>query len=241
MNFYEEIREKFNDLLERNDLKKEKVKIVSARQLSPREAIGTPERKDFPLLKGKEVMMQAEFLDAKGQAFTDTPGSFKGTLKEVLNFSLENNFERAVFICSLNAVMRHLKIIDRTVHCQDKEPQECAIQLLEYVRRRFGSPRIAFIGLQPAMVESLGQHFPIRVTDLDPENIGKRKCGVIIEDPVNTKEVVSWGDIVLATGTTVVNNTFRSILAEKPVVFYGVTVSGIAKLKGYEQYCYCGH
>lgn len=241
MKFYEEVREKLNHLVEQNNLGSQEINIVYARKLSPEEAIGNPERKDFPLLKGKEVMMQATFLDARGQAFTDMPGDFQGSLDEVLNLSLTNNFERSVFVATLNAVMRYLKLIDRTVHCRDKEPQECARQLVKYVRQRFGSPRIAFIGLQPAMVESLGQYFPIRVTDLDPENIGKRKCNVIIEDAGATKEIIAWGDIVLATGTTVVNNTIRSILVQKPVVFYGVTVSGIARLKGFEQYCYCGH
>jgi len=241
LKFYEEVREKLNHLVEQNNLESQEINIVYARKLSPEEAIGNPERKDFPLLKGKEVMMQATFLDARGQAFTDMPGDFQGSLDEVLNLSLTNNFERSVFVATLNAVMRYLKLIDRTVHCRDKEPQECARQLVKYVRQRFGSPRIAFIGLQPAMVESLGQYFPIRVTDLDPENIGKRKCNVIIEDAGATKEIIAWGDIVLATGTTVVNNTIRSILVQKPVVFYGVTVSGIARLKGFEQYCYCGH
>lgn len=241
MNFYEEAKEVLSDLIKRNNLTGEKVNIVSARDLTPEEAIGNPDCKDFPLLKGKEVMMQANFLEAAGQAYTDMPGNFNGTLDEVLALPLKNNFQRAVFIAALNAVMRHLKLVKRTVHCRDKEPQECADQLVKYVRQRFGRPRIAFIGLQPAMVDSLARHFPIRVTDMDPDNIGKRKCGVMIEDAANTREVISWGDLVLATGTTVVNNTYRSVLANKPVVFYGVTISGIAGIKGYEQYCYCGH
>ncbi|GAI49373.1 unnamed protein product, partial [marine sediment metagenome] len=52
---------------------------------------------------------------------------------------------------------------------------------------------------------------------------------------------LSWADIVLATGTTVVNNTLTSLLIEKPIIFYGVTIAGVAYLKGYEQYCFCGH
>jgi len=27
----------------------------------------------------------------------------------------------------------------------------------------------------------------------------------------------------------------------KPVIFYGVTISGIARLMGLEQFCACGH
>ncbi len=240
MNLYEEIKVYLNGLMVQNSLEKEKVNIVTARGLSAEEAIGNPDRKDFPLLKGKEVMIQANFLDAAGQAFTDMPGTFTGTLHDILNLPLASNFERAVLIATLNAVMRHLKLINCTVHCKDKEPQVCAQQLVEYVRQRFGNPRIAFVGLQPAMVDSLARCFSIRVLDLDPDNIGKIKSGVLIEDASNIKEVISWADVILSTGTTMVNDTYRSVLGDKPVVFYGVTVSGIAKIKGYEQYCYCG-
>jgi len=45
----------------------------------------------------------------------------------------------------------------------------------------------------------------------------------------------------LATGTTAANNTLTTLLNEKPIVFYGVTISGIAHLMGYEHFCYCSH
>lgn len=41
--------------------KNEKVHIVSARDLTPTEAIGKPDRDDYPLLTGKEVMMEGPF------------------------------------------------------------------------------------------------------------------------------------------------------------------------------------
>ena len=113
--------------------------------------------------------------------------------------------------------------------------------LVDYIKERYNNPRIAFIGLQPAMVEALGGIFKIRVTDLNPDNIGQRRGGVIIEDASNTKEILDWSDIIIATGTTAVNNTLSSLLVKKPILFYGVTIAGIAYLKGYEQYCYCGH
>lgn len=91
------------------------------------------------------------------------------------------------------------------------------------------------------MVEALATYFQIRVTDLDPNNIGQQKWGVLIEDVTNTKEIISWADLILATGTTVVNDTLTPLLIKKPIIFYGVTIAGVAYLKGYEQYCYCGH
>ncbi|MBC7341874.1 MAG: hypothetical protein H5U02_05430 [Clostridia bacterium] len=242
MGFLEGVKESFGQVIEAKGLTgEEEVQVVSARSLTPEEAIGRPERQDFPLLKGKEVMIQATFKGACGQAYTDMPGSYRGTLKEVLSLELGDNCQRAIFVATLNAVLRHLKLVDKTIHCRDQEPGQCAANLVTYVRERFGNPRIAFIGLQPAMVERLASHFPIRVTDLDPENIGQHKCGVMIEDVSFTAEIIDWSDLVLATGTTVVNDTLAGIIGKKPVIFYGVTIAGIAHLLGYEQYCFCGH
>jgi len=241
MDFYNDIKEKFLNLIKEKDLLSQKVEVVSARSLTPQEVIGTPERDDFPLLKGKEVMIQADFKGSLGQAFTDMPGNYSGSLQEVLVMPLDNNFKRAVFIATLSAVLRYLNYISKTVHCKDKEPGECATHLVDYIKERFGNPRIAFIGMQPAMVEALAAHFKIRVVDLDPDNVGQKRCGVLIEDVFHTKEILSWADLIVATGTTVVNDTLTSLLIEKPIIFYGVTIAGVAYLKGYEQYCFCGH
>ena len=241
MDFYNDIKERFFNLIKEKDIMSSKVEVVSARTLTPQEVIGKPERDDFPLLKGKEVMLQADFKGSLGQAFTDMPGNYRGSLKEILELHLDNNFKRAVFISTLNAVLRHLNYISKTVHCKDKEPTECAAHLVDYIKERFDNPRIAFIGMQPAMVEALAAQFEVRVVDLDPGNVGQKRCGVLIEDVAHTKEILSWAGVILATGTTVVNNTLTSLLIEKPIIFYGVTIAGVAFLKGYEQYCFCAH
>ena len=241
MDFYNDIKERFFNLIKEKDLMSSKVEVVSARTLTPQEVIGKPERDDFPLLKGKEVMLQADFKGSLGQAFTDMPGNYSDTLKEIFDMSLDSNFERAIFISTLNAVLRHLNYISKTVHCKDKEPGECAAHLVDYIKERFGNPRIAFIGMQPAIVEALAAQFEIRVVDLDPDNLGQKKWGVLIEDAAHTKEILSWADVILATGTTVVNDTLTPLLIEKPIIFYGVTIAGVAYLKGYEQYCFCAH
>lgn len=66
--------------------------------------------------------MQATLHGAPGQAYTDMPGNYTGTLAEVLALPLVNNFQRAAFIASLNAVLRYLGLVNKTVHCRDKEP-----------------------------------------------------------------------------------------------------------------------
>ncbi len=238
---YERLKEILWDISKERDLLRHKVNVVSARTLKPEESIGNPERKDFPLVKGHEVMVEARFQGAAGQAFTDQPGDFEGSLEDVVSMPLADNFQRAVFVSTINAVLRQLGWIGETIHCRDEEPERCAGRIVRYVRDHFEDPHIAFIGLQPAMVDYLARSFPIRVTDLDPENLGRDKYGVTIEDVSKTAEVIEWGNVIFATGSTMVNNTYRSLLRDKPVVFYGVTVAGISYFTGCGKYCPLGH
>ena len=241
MNLYLDLKERFKKMAEEHNFFDEAITVVSARTLSSEEAIGKPDRKDFPLLKGKEVMVEASFRECRGHAYTDMPGDFKGSMKDILALPLSDNFQRAVFISSLNAVMRYLGYISNTIHCKDKEPGICADQLPEYIKKLYGEPKIAFVGFQPAMVDKLSRHFLIRVVDLDEDNIGKEKFGIIIEGPEKTDGILSLGDIIMATWSTSVNGTVKTFLGKKPVIFYGVTVAGIAKIYGYERYCPCAH
>ena len=220
---------------------KEQVTIVSARELSPEEAIGKPDRDDYPLLTGKEVMMEARLKGAIGQAFTDQAGRFSGNLSEVMQMPLDTNFRRAVFVSTLNAALRSLQECEATIHCKDNEPALCAKQLPAYIQKKFGRPKIAFIGLQPALIESLhNAGFDVRVTDLNPDNIGKIRCGVRVEDAVQNAKNAYWADIVLSTGSVLVNDTYRELNQGKPVIYYGVTASGIAKLFDLPRVCFCG-
>lgn len=241
MDLIKKVKEKFYKLNINDDLWSSKINIINVRPLSPSEVIGNPERNDFPLLKGKEIMMQSDFKGSLGQAFTDMPGNFNGMLREVFELPLINNFQRAVFISSINAVLRYLGYIDNTIHCKDKEPTECAVRFKDYISENYGRPNIAFVGLQPAIVDSLASFFKMRVVDLDKDNIGLKKNGVTIENVSHTEEIISWSDIIIATGTTAVNGTLTNFLGKKPIIFYGVTISGIAYLMGYKQYCFCSH
>lgn len=214
---------------------------VKARTLSTAEAIGNPETDDFPLQKGKERLMQASFGKGVGQAFTDQFGDFEGTLREVFNMPLHNNYRRAVFIATLNAVLHHLGKITGTIHCRDLEPTECAGQLAAYLSTRFGRCNIGQVGFQPRMVEAVAEKFPVRLLDLDPENIGARKFGVLVEGPESLAEVINWADVLLVTGSTVANGTVESFLGKKPVIFYGTTIAGAAHLMDWDRFCACSH
>jgi hypothetical protein len=75
---------------------------------------------------------------------------------------------------------------------------------------------------------------------MDQDNIGQEKFGVVIDNPGRTSENLGWCDIALVTGTTVVNDTIEQFGATKPVVFYGVTISGAARLLGLNRFCPSG-
>ncbi|MBN2318403.1 MAG: hypothetical protein JXR49_04965 [Acidobacteria bacterium] len=237
---YIELKEKFHRISEEEKLLLEPVR-VRARALTTEEAIGNPEADDFPLQKGKEKLMQAEFLGSAGQAFTDQYGDFEGILEDVIRMDLANNFRRAVFVSTLNAVSRHLKKTENTVHCRDKEPAECAAELASYIREKFGKVKVALVGFQPRMVEALSAQFPLRVLDLDKDNIGKEKFGVTIEGPERTDAVLDWANLPVVTGTTLVNGTIGSFLRDAPCLFYGTTIAGAAHLMGWERFCARSH
>lgn len=185
--------------------------------------------------------MQAEFRGSLGQAFTDMYGDFTGKLSDIVAMDLKNNFRRPVFVSSLNAVLRNLGLADKTVHCRDNESRECSHELVKYLEKSCGNPKIAFTGFQPRMVEALSGKFELRVADMDRDNIGKEKFGVVIDDPEKTKSNLMWSDIALVTGTTVVNGTFKQFEISKPVIFNGTTIAGVAKLLGLNHFCHCGH
>jgi len=237
---YDVLRREFVRITEAHALESENV-VIRAGVLSPQEAIGDPEHKDYPLLKGRERLMQAEFRGCFGQAFTDMYGNFTAKLSEIVRIDLTDNFKRAIFVSSLNAVLRYLGIADKTVHCKDDEPPRCARVLSELIKEKFSNPKIAMIGLQPRMVQELSSKFQLRVTDLDTSNIGKVRFGITIDGPEKAENNLNWCDIALVTGTTLTNNTLPQFLIDKPTIFYGVTIAGTAKLLSLNHFCHCGH
>lgn len=89
---------------------------------TPTEAIGNPEDRDYPIITGRETMLQAVVRDAAGQAFTDMAGEYSASVQEIANMPLTNNFRRAVFAATLNAVVRYAGLVDVSRHCKDEAP-----------------------------------------------------------------------------------------------------------------------
>lgn len=233
---YNQLQQRFTDICREQGLMDEDIQI-KARVLSTHEAIGNPEADDFPLQKGKERLMQADFLGAAGQAFSDRYGDFRGPLRDIVAMPLANNYRRAIFVAALNAVMRHLSKTDHTIHCRDQEPAQCAAELARYIHDKYGDINIMQAGFQPEMVGRLSTVFNYRILDLDPDNIGTTKRGVLVEGPDAMADAMDWADLLLVTGTTLVNGTIADFMSAKPILFYGTTIAGAAALMGWDRFC----
>lgn len=245
----EEVKENLQAIAASHHLGDAAVRVTIG-TLSVKQAIGNPSRQDFPLLQGKEVMIEAQFRGSYGQAFTDWPSYFNGSLNDVLSLSLNTNDNRALFIATLNAVAAHLNLVNRTRHCHDEEPEECALQIAQHILADSGKVKIGLIGLQPAILENLVLTFGIdnvRCTDLNLKNIGTTKYRAEIWDGrTDTEKLIKWCNLVLATSSTIINNTFdeireKAIAQGKRLIIFGVTGAGVSALVGLEMLCFQPH
>jgi uncharacterized protein (DUF4213/DUF364 family) len=218
--------------------------VVISRPLSAVEAIGNTGRDDFPIIRGKEVLMQAVYKGSAGQAFTPAKGGFCGTLSDVLELPLCGSFERAVLIATMNAVLRHLGKIGKTVHCKDDGPKRCAASFADWIREQ-SAERVGLVGLQPTLLEALVMTLgPERVMASDLAEVGSVRFQVKVLEGTEPQEMFECCQLLLITGSTLVNSTIDDLmeLAERDnrrVVFYGTTIAGSAYLLGLDIMCPC--
>jgi uncharacterized protein (DUF4213/DUF364 family) len=245
----EEAREKLQAIIAAQQLSEEPVRITIG-TLSTKQALGTPRRQDYALLEGREVMIEAAFKESFGQAFTDRPHEFTGLLKDIIGLNLNTKDDRAVFVATLNAVTAHLGMASDTRHCRNEEMEECASEIARYILNSADPVRVGLVGFQPAILENLATAFGagnVRCTDLNPKNTGSEKFGVVIWDGgTETGRLISWCDVVLATSSTIVNNTFDGIrdaatAQGKRLINFGVTGAGVSALLGLERVCFRAH
>lgn len=218
---------------------------VKVRTLTPLEAIGAPGNWDYPLLRGKEILLQATFRGSLGQAFTGTPTPFEGKLRDVFTLDPDAMGNRAILIAVVNALLRDRGLISKTVHCRNSDPEKCGKEIATALKNKHNPQRIGIAGYQPAMASSLIDVFgpeAITITDLGANNLNENIRGVIIRDGITeTARLIKHSDLLLVTGSVFANNTaeqfYRASLEGKPVYFFGTTVAGIAYILGLKHIC----
>jgi uncharacterized protein (DUF4213/DUF364 family) len=220
---------------------------IRVKTLSPEEAIGNPERRDSPIIVGKERMIEAVVLGSHGQVFTDSPVDFTGSIGDVMELSLNNNCNRALFIATLNATLQYLNLVEGTVYSKDKDLEKCAAEIASTIRET-EARSVCQIGLNPAIAEALVDMFGVnrvQITDLNRQNIGKRKFGIEIQGGRrNVEEIIRSSDIVLITSTALINGTFDDLWKlvtnnNKAAYLYGVSTAGVSRLLNLPRLCPC--
>ena len=149
-------------------------------------------------------------------------------------------------LAALNALLCHVCLVTDTVHCKDDAPEECATAMAEKARDT-GARTVGLIGFNPAIAEALVHVFGagnVRITDLNPNNIATTKFGVPVHDGhAYGHDLIKGVDLILATGTMVVNGTGEALLqaaqaAGTRCVLYGVTGAAVCHLAGLERWCF---
>lgn len=223
-----------------------KDEVIVSRPLSAADAIGDTGRDDFPIHRGKEVLMQAFYRGAAGQAFCAAKGGFCGTLGEVLELPHAGGRERAVLVATMNAVLRYLGKVEGTVHCKDDGPRICAATMADWIKEQ-GVEKVGMVGLQPAILEALVSALgPERVMVSDLAEAGSVRCRVRIQDGMQAEEMFESCQLILITGSTLANGTIDGLMEAARsqncrVVFYGSTIAGAAYLLGLERWCPCSN
>jgi hypothetical protein len=220
---------------------------VRARVLSTEEAVGRSPFPDLALLRGKEVMIEATFREARGHAFTDAPGHWSGTLREALALPLDSSHYRALLLAIMNAVLRESGLVSGTVHCRNEDIARCGEEMAESLWQEFGPVRVGLVGYQPGLLRGLVGRFGadgVKVTDLLESNSGRVVDGVEIWDgTVRAFELVDKTDLLLVTGSTAANGTLDGLLSHArdrgiPLIVFGVTGAAIAHLCGLRRLCF---
>ncbi len=244
-NILEQFRVKMRVIISEQGLNNAAITIL-VKPLTPEEAIGTPKRRDYPILEGKERIIEATVLDARGQAFTDAPSDFTGRLRDVLEMPLMTNRARAIFIAAMNASLSYLNLVEGALHCKNEAPEKCAEEIAASARR-MKVRTVGLIGFNPALADALVRELGpegIRITDLNPANIGTSKFGVPLWDGrTQTALLIRSSQLVLVTGTALINGTFYEIrrLTEtegKKLIVYGITAAGVCRLMNLERWCF---
>ncbi|MET1160055.1 MAG: DUF364 domain-containing protein [Thermoprotei archaeon] len=192
---------------------------------------------DYALLRGPEIMLTCKYGKGVGQVFTVAPRNYRGSIRNIIERDLTSIAWSSLFHAVLNAILNHLGLIDRTLHCSKNEPLLCGYKMTHYLYSEHGITRILHIGYQPGHVEELYTIYRdnLLVTDLRSDTVWNRKRGILIIDGNLNKYFIQHSDVVLLTASALVNNTGWEIveyarLYYKPVIIYGVSATGAVYL-----------
>lgn len=181
-----------------------------------------------------EYRVTAVFRDKKGEAYTETPADFSGTLEEILRIVPTDQGIDARFIAAVNAVMNYLGYADGTFPDDPAAHEEYADRLCGFITSGYGRSKIVLVGYDGYIVKRfMDEGLDFWTMDRNPEHISRDRFHHVIVNSgrYNREACFAWGNILIVTGSTLCNGTIVQYLnSGKELLFYGITFAGTAAL-----------
>ena len=195
-----------------------------------------PEGEPVSSVARPEFCVTATFQGVKGEAYTEEPSDFSGTLQQALEIPPTGKGISAVTIAALNAAMSYLKKAPGTFPEGEEARAQYADALCRYVLEHHGRENIILVGYDGYLVKRLMDEGLIFWTmDRDPDNITQDRFHHVVVNNAkkNRESSFVWGKYFIVTGSTLCNGTIPDYLnSGKELLFYGITCAGAATLLG---------
>lgn len=191
---------------------------------------------DVPSLAARpEYCVTAELCGKKGEAYTETPESFTGTLEEALQIPPSEKGISAVTLAALNAAMDCLSLAPGSFSEEPAQLAAYADALCRDVTERVGKEgKIVLVGYDGYIVKRfMEEGLTFWTLDRDPDHIAQDRFDHVVVNGArrNRESAFLWGDLFLVTGSSLCNGTAVHYLnSGKELLFYGITCAGAAKL-----------
>ena len=195
-----------------------------------------PEGEPVSSVARPEFCVTAALKGVKGEAYTEEPSDFSGTLQQALSILPTDKGISAITIAALNAAMNYLKKAPGTFPEGEEARVRYADALCRYVLEHHGRENIILVGYDGYLVKRLMEEGLIFWTmDRDPDNITQDRFHHVIVNNAkkNRESSFIWGKYFIVTGSALTNGTILDYLnSGKELLFYGITCAGAATLLG---------
>lgn len=186
-----------------------------------------------------EYRVTALFRDCPGEAYTEKPSDWEGTVEEAISLpATEEEGISPITVAVINSVMSYLGLCKGTFSSDFKTRGNYASDLYDYIKAHYGMENIVLVGYDGHIVKKFvdgGMDF--WTLDRDPDNISQDRFRHIVVNSakLNRESCFAWADVFIVTGSTLTNGTITQFLDHgTDILFYGITIAGTAKLLGFD-------
>lgn len=228
---YQQILSAFYEIKGAKELLKEMVSVTASREP---ECTLRPENDPPSTVAHPEYCVTAVLGGVKGEAYTENPEDFSGTLEQALSIPPTEKGISAVTIAALNAAVSSLGLAPGTFPEGEEAKQRYADALCRFVTEHYGTGNIVLVGYDGYLVKRfMEEGWDFWTMDRDPDHISQDRFHHVVVNNAkrNRESSFVWGKYFIVTGSTLCNGTILHYLnSEKELLFYGITCAGTAAL-----------